>query len=191
MGIQELIAVIESGIAVAVILVLMLKLWPSLRVDEFRQSMFAIRDELFDFALSGAISFDHPAYRLLRESMNGFIRYGHQLTLFRLVCNFIRWNLHDERVFSWASKWDAALKGIDDDNLKQALRQFQSRAFTLVLKRLIAGSVVLIFLLAVMMLYEMLKTQWVSLRQLARISAQLIVTRMFDPRFLEEEAYRA
>jgi hypothetical protein len=43
-------------------------------LDRFRQDVFGLRDELWDFAASGQISFDDPAYRLLRQLMNGFIR---------------------------------------------------------------------------------------------------------------------
>jgi hypothetical protein len=38
---------------------------------------------MFDYAADGNISFNDPAYALLRKSMNGFIRYAHTLTFFR------------------------------------------------------------------------------------------------------------
>lgn len=53
----------------------------SIRTDEFRQRLFALRDELFDLAAAGRIEFDHPAYRLLRATLNGYIRFAHQLGL--------------------------------------------------------------------------------------------------------------
>lgn len=187
----EFVAVVESSITLAVIVVLMLRLWPSHRVDEFRQSLFVVRDELFDFAASGAISFNDPAYRLQRQLMNGFIRYGHQLTLFRLVCNSIRWNLHGEQVFSWASKWDAAIKNIQDENVKKDLLAFQAKTLGIVVKRLVTGSPLLLALLAALIVGAMAKSQWVSLRQLAKKSAEGMVIRLFDQRFLEEEASRA
>lgn len=55
------------------------------REDRFRQNMFALRDELFDYALSGKISFDHPAYTILRTSMNGMIRFAHRVTLTHML----------------------------------------------------------------------------------------------------------
>lgn len=56
------------------------------RVDSFRQDMFALRDSLFDQAADGKIAFDTPAYGLLRTTMNGFIRFGHRLTLPSFLC---------------------------------------------------------------------------------------------------------
>lgn len=191
MDVGQLANVIQSAVAAGTIIVLMLKLWPSHRVDEFRQAMFAVRDELFDFAAKGGGAFSHPAHRLLRQSMNGFIRYGHQLTLFRLICNLVRWKLHDEHLFTWADGWDAALGSIADETAKQALRDYHDRTLTIVVKRLVTGSPVLMAMLAGLILIAMVRTQWGNLRQLASASAMGMVNHMFDSRFLEEEASRA
>lgn len=48
--------------------------------DRFRQDAFAIRDELFDYAAGGHVSFSHPAYWRLRLMMNAVIQYSHRLT---------------------------------------------------------------------------------------------------------------
>src|SRR5260370_14413210 len=84
MSYTQFAAVLQSLLCLAFLMPLLLKLWAGARLDSFRQEMFIIRDELFDYAASGRISFNDPAYRLLRQLMNGFIRYGHQLTFFRL-----------------------------------------------------------------------------------------------------------
>jgi hypothetical protein len=52
----------------------------ALCMDSFRQSVFELRDELFDYAASGHIDFDHPAYGVLRNTMNGYIRFAHHMT---------------------------------------------------------------------------------------------------------------
>jgi len=191
MSAQALTAILESGIALAILAILLLRLWAGLRLDEFRQSIFVVRDELFDFAASGAISFDHPAYRLLRQSMNGFIRYAHQLTWFRLVCNMILWQLHEDHAFTWADRWDSALKTIPDESLRRELTRFQARTLALVVERLVTGSPFLIAMVAVMVVSSMLQSQWVNLRQLVGNAATGTVNRIVDPRFLEEEAARA
>jgi hypothetical protein len=48
------------------------------RTDLFREEMFILRDQLFDEAARGLIYFDHPAYGMLRSTMNGFIRFAHR-----------------------------------------------------------------------------------------------------------------
>ena len=48
--------------------------------DSFRQKSFALRDELFDYAASGAVAFNDPAYWRLRLMMNTVIQYSHRFT---------------------------------------------------------------------------------------------------------------
>src|SRR6266566_4122568 len=56
-------------------------LYRDYRVDLFRQRVFALRAELFEVGASGKISFDDPAYRMLRSMMNGYIRFAHRISL--------------------------------------------------------------------------------------------------------------
>lgn len=59
--------------------------YPRLRLDETRQNLFRIRDDFFRLAEQGAIAFDCDAYRLVRLTLNGMIRYAHQLSLIQLL----------------------------------------------------------------------------------------------------------
>ena len=44
------------------------------RADRYRESLFTLRDELFDYMWKNEVSFDLPAYRLVRTFLNGAIR---------------------------------------------------------------------------------------------------------------------
>jgi hypothetical protein len=71
--------------------------WHEHRIDTYRQRLFGVRDDLFDFAASGGIKFDDPAYTTLRDLSNGLIRFAHRLTFTRvwaivLFGNFSRSN---------------------------------------------------------------------------------------------------
>jgi hypothetical protein len=59
--------------------------WREHRIDTFRQGLFEIRDDLFDYAASGAIKLDDPAYTTLRDLSNGLIRFAHTLTFTRVL----------------------------------------------------------------------------------------------------------
>jgi hypothetical protein len=59
------------------------------RVDRFRQHIFVLRDELFDYAAAGGIAFDHPSYAFVRRNLNGMLRFGHHLTLSWLLARAI------------------------------------------------------------------------------------------------------
>jgi len=76
---------LKLTIFVAIIGILV-KLWRDLFVDSFRQNVFAIRDELFDYASNGNIAFNNPAYYDLRLAMNSVILYAEKIT-------FARWLL--------------------------------------------------------------------------------------------------
>ena len=93
---------LQTCIVVIVAVTVVFKILTMFRLDCFRQKMFLVRDELFDYAADGNIAFDDPAYILLRRQMNAMIRYGHQITLFRaLVTSAIRWVSGNEHSLPW------------------------------------------------------------------------------------------
>src|SRR5260370_1940014 len=148
----ELVVICESAISATLLLIIATRIWSCLRLDEFRQAMFIVRDELFDFALAGRIDFGDPAYRLLRHEVNGFIRYAHQLTFFRLVCTLLYWKGQGEQpAVTWATRWEAALQHTSPE-IAQELKQFHSRALALVIKRLVTGSPALMLVLTMTIL---------------------------------------
>ena len=188
---ESLVLICELLASLAALIALVTHFWPCVRLDEFRQSMFATRDDLFDFAASGQIAFDDQAYRLLRHSMNGFIRYAHQLTFFRLLCTTARCKVLDEApVFTWTNRWESALKDRDPEVVK-VLQELHSRALYLVVKRVVTGSPFLMGMVAVLVLWVLLRSHWVNLKQVAKTTATEVVNRVIDTRLLEEEAARA
>lgn len=68
----------SSYLWMAGIWVLYFWLYRTYRLDKFRHNLFVLRDELFDLALDGQVSFESRAYRLLRQIINGMIQYGHR-----------------------------------------------------------------------------------------------------------------
>lgn len=60
-------------------------LWRDFRNDTFREDIFSVRDLMFIYAAQGNISFDHPAYTILRNRMNVLLRHGHEFTLSRMA----------------------------------------------------------------------------------------------------------
>lgn len=60
-------------------------LYQQYKVDKTRQELFAIRDEMFDFAAANNISFSHPAYIILRHTMNGMIRVAHKINWYSVI----------------------------------------------------------------------------------------------------------
>ena len=81
----QLATALTSCLSLAGLWVLLFKLYPDYCVDRFRQDMFDLRADLFD---DGQIARGHPAYRLLRQTMNGFIRFGHRVNLLHAMLFF-------------------------------------------------------------------------------------------------------
>lgn len=59
--------------------------WQDTCTDIARQYCFAKRDELFDLARSGHVSFSSNEYRAMRGSLEKTIRYCHNLSIFKLL----------------------------------------------------------------------------------------------------------
>lgn len=55
------------------IIVVLFWFWRAYRVDRYRYDLFMLRDKLFDVALNGTLSFSDPAYRDMRQRLNGTI----------------------------------------------------------------------------------------------------------------------
>lgn len=67
-----------TTIAIAVSVLVWLWLGPlaALRRDNYRSDIRDIRDDLFDFMLEGGYSFESPAYREVRQTLNGMLRWS-------------------------------------------------------------------------------------------------------------------
>lgn len=94
---MELTTVLASLISIALLMVILFWLYPDYRIDVFRQKMFRLRDELFDEAVQGKISFDDPAYGMLRNAMNGHIRFAHQSNVWQVL--LFAWLVRNDKKF--------------------------------------------------------------------------------------------
>lgn len=70
-----------SGISFLGIAFTVLFLISDYRLDAYRQTLFELRDKLFDLGLKPEITFDHPAYRHLNLQINSLLRYAHKTKL--------------------------------------------------------------------------------------------------------------
>ena len=166
------------------------KMIPEWRLDSFRQDMFIVRDELFDYAADGYISFDHPAYRMLRRQMNGLIRYGHHLTVFRgLLTVAIHKVSGVPAGASWHDAWQKALDTIEDDSVRQKMERFHRRSMVLATGRLVLGSPLLLTMTLVFLVELLLQGARQSLMQLAKNAAKKAFTASpINDRLIEEAA---
>jgi hypothetical protein len=75
----------QSVLAIGFAIALYMIFYRRTRADSFREDMFTIRDEMFDYLWQNNLSFESPSYMLLRDSLNGAIRVGDQLNILVFV----------------------------------------------------------------------------------------------------------
>ena len=176
--------VVESVLFLIVLAFIIFKWWPEQRVDLLRQRMFALRDEFFDFALDEHVRFDEPAYKLLRDLMNGTIRYAHNLTPYRTAMSFLRWkSVSKQPIGGWSQSWNRALKKIESDETRIKMEAFHSRATMLVVSHLVLSPGLLMIVLPFVALGAVFYAQWATLRDIyTSVRDKIPIT------LLEEEA---
>jgi hypothetical protein len=188
--VSSLATTIQSAVLLAGIWAILFWLWSAVRLDCFRQQVFAVRDELFDYAASGRIAFSHPAYRLLRKSMNGFIRYGHQISFFQFIMTWLAWkSIEGRNSFGWEKEWRVALNSLDAET-REDLLGFHARTVMHVSQRIVFGSPVLVMALVISGIAVVLHAGWKSASEVLA-TALANTARVVDQRILDEEAARA
>lgn len=190
MNANLLSTIIQSLLSLILLVVVIFWLWPSQRVDLFRQEMFSLRDELFDFAAAGNIPFDEPAYVLLRQLMNGFIRYAHNLTPYRTLMSFLRWKyISHDPLTAWSEPWGEALGMVANQDARERLKEFHARAAMLVAGQLVLSPGLLIIILPVGALTAIFRSQFNSLRNIYLALRSAVPVSFLS--LLEEEAARS
>lgn len=138
---SEITNVVMLCITLAMWSIFLFNVVPEYRLDAFRQKMFSVRDDLFDFAAAGNIGFSDPAYILLRRQMNGFIRYGHQLTVFRLLMSkLLNLASGESNRTEWHDAWSVALENLHSDDVRARLKAFHHQSSLIAFRYLFLGS---------------------------------------------------
>ena len=136
--IDKIATVLSSTLSLLGLAYLYLWLYRDYRRDLLRTRLFEIRAELFDGARDGRIDFNHPAYGLLRSTLNGFLRYGHKVGAFRLVMTALFLDPKEmEELYHFQSKWQKAVKSLDSET-QDWLEGLRERSHAALFKHLLA-----------------------------------------------------
>ena len=122
MDMQDQATAMYLSLSLAALAVLWFYVRRMTKIDEFRETLFTLRDELFDYMWENDLSFDDPAYCELRESLNRGIRMAEILTL-PIFLTGVGVLILARRLPSLPE----ALPGIDDRQ-QQYFRQVENRA---------------------------------------------------------------
>lgn len=144
---NEIAKVLSIGLSFCAAWYFIACIYRNFAVDDFRDKMFALRDEFFDAANDGLIDFDHLAYGLLRSTMNGFIRHANKLTFFDCVVTMLvlrkqQKTLHE---FSFTGRWEDAITALPEE-AKTDLEKYRTKMLSLAIKHVIFSSPFLMFI---------------------------------------------
>ena len=118
-------------------------------VEIFRQKMFELRDQLFDEAMAGGVSFDHPAYKILRTTMNGFLRFGHRVTLLEFILTgvFLKKSVYRAAGrISFNEAWGLATKNVPKGQMEKLESYRQKMNDLVVIQAFLSTPFFLLFL---------------------------------------------
>jgi hypothetical protein len=133
-------------------------LYRDYRLDAFRQELFLLRDELFEFAMAGKIPFDSKAYGMLRRSINGNIQFGHRWGFLDLLCFFIFTRgdqFRDREAEAYGARWQKAIDELDP-NIRQAIEGIRMRMHLRLAEQVIFTSAILMFTLVTLVCWVLL-----------------------------------
>lgn len=112
-------------------------------LDNLRQALFEIRDNLFDFAADGAIPFDDFCYRILRDDLNGLILFADKMSFLRIFLTPLPENafLREQEWLEHTTKLQPAVR--------RTLLSMRERALYRAMAYVIQRSVVLLVLTSI------------------------------------------
>jgi hypothetical protein len=107
-------------------------------VDAYRQDLFQVRDDLFNFAAEGGISFDHPAYAMARAYLNGTIRFTERLSLVQLIIFSILFEKHSSLFEQDISNRLKGLNSTQREKISSALESAADSTIVYLVKKNVA-----------------------------------------------------
>ncbi len=127
------VLIVSAGLA---LLWLILRGLRSCTIDSTRQDLYALRDEVFDYAMDqrNSVTFDSEAYKIMRSMVHGAIRYTHRMTLLHfLLHGVVARGVHSKSQGEFNGKWRAALEQLHPID-QQRMQEFRSQKNFIVIK---------------------------------------------------------
>ncbi len=114
--------------------------WRAIRLDYYRDELFAIRHELFILGATGQVSFGEPAYLQLRVLVNNLIRFAHKLSVTRLVLTTVLQAISPNPHFlDPTESWNKAISDLSPER-REKLVYIHDRAMRTILRYVVVGA---------------------------------------------------
>lgn len=111
-------------------------------VDSLRQDLFEVRDRFFIDAAEGRIRFDSAAYGTLRITLNGMIRFAHDLSFTRCLLSFlITWQLNPHAAEAYRRRMAEAIERLPDNEGRKIVIHAHRAMFLAVIRHVSLTSI--------------------------------------------------
>ncbi len=137
-----------SLISLTLLVILWFWIYQNYRTDVLREELFKLRDDLFDEACKGNITFDAPAYGAMRTSVNGLIRFSHRVNIYQGLLLYFMWGKEDKQYVnkvSFTTVMQENMKSLTDEQKKLIDKYMQRMNFSIG-KHLILSSILFMLL---------------------------------------------
>ena len=128
--------------------------WPyrHYRMDRFRDEIFDIRSQLFCLG-ADEIGFDHPAYGMFRQMLNGFIRFGDRLGLASFVAISVMQtgSVRERAARSFEESWQGAIDSISPEPRERFLQLSWRMHKAIAIHLLLSVPLILILLIPILL----------------------------------------
>ena len=102
--------------------------------DRFRQRLFEIRRSLFLLVADGKVGSTEPAYRQLRDMINGLLRFAERVTLIRALVTNKSLPLN---IAAYTERTQLAMAQVKDASVRHALEEHRERVGFEIIKHII------------------------------------------------------
>jgi hypothetical protein len=116
--------------------------WRDYKTDKFRQRLFDLRAELFDYARAGNVSFTNPSYVQLRLLFNSMIRFAHEVSFVRLASAIVLEKLSPRIITVTGFRERLSKDRTISDEARLKLEKIHNRLMVLVAFQIITTSIV-------------------------------------------------
>lgn len=149
---QEMLEILVRGLLLFGLWWLWFIEYRQFRIDLLRQRLFSIRDELLNDAMNGELSVESKAYGMTRTTLNGMIRFAHDLSILRIVIGSVIHRRMDRSAFAkrYAEEMKEAIGELPSEAKKRLLSAHLKMHFA-VADHLIRSSLLLWMPLLVLM----------------------------------------
>jgi len=138
------------------------------RVDLTRQRLFKIRDDLFKKAEEGIVPFDSKAYGIARTTLNGMIRFAHDLSFLRILIILFTYKKIDqgEHAKRYQDEYAQALKELTKP-AQEAILMSQLDMHLMLIAHVVRSSLIMMMLIEPLHFVLRLLHRW-KIRQLIK-----------------------